>query len=564
MAHRYPHVERAESYVAAVLNGEEVAGKFERLACERHRSDMARAVAGWDYKFDPVKAERVCRFIETLPHIKGEWAQRRELLSLEGWQCFQVCSLFGWVGVADGFRRFRQAYMELGRKNAKSTLLAGIGLWLLALDGEAGAEVYSAATTKDQAKIIFKVAKAMTERTAEFRVKGGVVVQAHTLSQPATESIMTALATQTNSLDGLNPHGSMIDELHAHTSREVVDVIRSGAGARRQPLEVTITTAGSNTGSVCYEERTYLEKVLEGVLTDETRFGIIFAIDDGDDPFNPQIWRKANPNLGVSVRLDYLENQARQAKATPTTKGEFLRKHCCRWSAAGVSAIDIDAWKACADRNLTLQMIAACDERIVAADGSKTDDITSLVAIGRKDGRLLFWEEHFATEALVDGPGNEHLAAWAEQGLIHKCAGHMIDLAAVEDMAMQMIVDIGATEFAYDPMYMLQMAQNLAAAAPQVDVVEQRQNIMSMDPGLRELQGMTADRRVVHRGSPVTSWMVSNARAKPRGEFLQLFKPQPHMKIDGVQAIVTGMARLATPTEEEDVISIPSGYSVSF
>lgn len=550
----YLHVEAAERYVDEVLSGKAGAGLFERLACERHRRDLVRAAAGGPFVFDRVKAERVCKFIETLHHVKGEWAQRRETIRLEGWQCFVQVSIFGWVNRETGLRRFQTVYLEVARKNAKSTLLSGTGLYCLALDGEAGAEVYSAATTKEQARKVFDPARKMAERNPDLRLRAGIHVQVHKILQPKTNSEFLPLASQTNSLDGLSPSCALVDELHAHASREVWDVIGSGQGARDQPLKIAITTAGSNLAGVCYEERTDLEKILRRIVEDDTVFGVIFAIDEEDDPFDERVWRKANPNLGVSVRLDFLRKESAKAQRTPTQRGEFLRKHCCRWSAAGVSAFDLDCWRERVDADLRLEDMAGLAGLTIGMDGSKNNDLTSVVVMGWDGADLVLWDEHWATEDAVGAPGNEHLKEWAAACWLHTCPGALIDLEQVETRVCEIIDAVRPGEVTYDPMYLMQMAARLEkryGTAPAV--IEQKQTTMALDPALRTLQGLVLDRHVVSRGNPVMDWMVSNARAKPShgggSEFLKLFKQMPSAKIDGVQALLTGLARMEAPEE---------------
>lgn len=269
--------ERAVRYAQRVLLGEIVACTLTRLACERFLKDLART--DWQWRFDEALATRACTFIEHLPHIKGQWARQRLKIALEDWQVFIVCNLFGWVDRDTGLRRFITCYLEVARKNAKSTLAAGIALYMLAADGEPGAEVYSAATTGDQARIVFDVARQMVLREADF-VRGGIDPQRHGLYMPDDARKFEPLNAEGSTLDGLNPHCTIIDELHAHKRRDVYDVLDTARGARDQSLLASITTAGSDRAGICYEQRTYVCKVLDGTFTDERYFGVIYTIDD--------------------------------------------------------------------------------------------------------------------------------------------------------------------------------------------------------------------------------------------------------------------------------------------
>jgi len=547
------HIDAAWAYVDGVLSGDITAGRRIRLACERHRRDMARATAGHGrWRFDHVKAIKACRFLEDLPHIKGEWASRGERIRLTPWMQFFVCSIFGWVDRETGFRRFRRAYLEVGRKNAKSTILAGISLFCLGLDGEAGAEVYSAAASKDQARIVFNTAKAMALRTPQLEKRAGIQVGAHKITQTHTESIFEPLAAQTRTLDGLNPHCATLDELHAHKSREVFDVIDSGMGARSQPLLLAITTSGYDVGGVCFEQRRDVERMLERVSdVDETDrlFGLVFCADEGDDPGSPETWRKANPNLGVSISEEYIAEQFAKAKRNPAQMGEFKRKHLCIWTSAGVAAFDLDGWARGIRPDLTLAAFKDCERVILSLDGSKSNDFSSLTALGYRGRDLLLWSEHWATQDVIDAPGNEHLQGWVAEGWLNACPGALIDQAAFRARIDAIANEIAPEEIAYDPQYLLGMAQALSAEG--YLMVEQRQNTLSLDPGFRQAQGLVREARVLHRGDPVMTWMVSNtvAQASRSGDLIHPAKIAPQEKIDGVQAWLTGMARFDAPPE---------------
>lgn len=267
-----------------MVEGRLPACRYTRLACERHLRDLETAHARglwWD-------AEAVIDvelFYSALPHSKGEWAGQR--IQLEGWQMFILGSLFGWKRL-DGTRRFRSAYVEVPRKNGKSTTAAGLGLYLAFEDGEPGAEVYAAATKRDQAKIVWTEARRMVLRTAKLRER--ITVLTGNLNDHTTASKFEPLGADADNLDGLNVHAYINDELHAQKTRAMQDVLETAVGARRQPLGFSITTAGSNRAGVCYDTRTYLVKVLEQVFDDDGTFGVIYTIDDGDKWDDEACW----------------------------------------------------------------------------------------------------------------------------------------------------------------------------------------------------------------------------------------------------------------------------------
>lgn len=566
-------VERGIKYARDVEAGEIVAGRYERLAVARFLRDhfVREADPKFGFVFDRTRAERACRFIESLPHIKGDLARRNETIRLEGWQSFIIANLFGWVERVTLRRRFRTAYIEVARKNAKSTLLSGVGLYCLALDGEAGAEVYSAATTKDQARLIFDGARQMALRHPDLQSLAGVTVQKHEIRQDRTGSVFKPKAAQTDSLDGDNPSCALIDELHEHRNRKVLDSLRNGMGARSQPLEVSITTAGVDIAGVCYAERDFLVKVLESILDDERHFGMIFAVDEEDDAFDPGVWRKANPNLGVSVDPENLANLAHKAKHNPTSKGDFLRKRCGIWSAAGASAFDLDGLRARVEPELALKDLADLADLHIGIDGSRNDDLTSVCVMGWRGEDLVAWDEHFGTEEVIEAEGAEYLRVWRDAGLLTQIDGSLIDMTLIEKRILEIarVLDLrryagrvasGArAEICYDALYCGQMASNLEKIlAPEVEIVEQPQKTLALDPALRLAQGLIRDRRIVTRGNPVLMWNASNARVKNAGEFRKLFKQQQASKIDGMQALLTGLARMEAPEEKSSASYLAS------
>jgi phage terminase large subunit-like protein len=388
----------AEQYARDVVAGTVLACKWTIAACQRQLLDLARAESpDFPYRYEPARGARVCRFIELLKHIKGKWA--RTPIRLEAWQVFILMTVFSWVwatkahadpeiAARDGTRRFRTVYVEVPRKNAKSTLTSGVGLYMLGLDGEGGAECYSAATTRDQAKIVWNDARTMALRCEEYRDRFGVEVGAHAITVPESSSKFVPLAADEDSLDGLNVHFAAIDELHAHKTRGLVDVLETATGSRTQSLLWEITTAGSNRAGICYEQRTYLTKLLQHVAADESFFGIIYTIDDEDDWTDPAVWAKANPNYGVSVFPDDLARLCRKAQEMPSAQGNFLTKRLNVWVNADTTWMDMRAWDKCADPNLSIEDFVG-ERSICALDiASKVDLAAKVHVFSRFDRRF--------------------------------------------------------------------------------------------------------------------------------------------------------------------------------
>lgn len=319
----------AEQYARDVVGGKVVACKWVRLACERYFHDLKHGHERGLY-FDREAAERKLHVTSLLKHSKGQWAG--EYFHPEPWQSFIDWNVFGWKR-ADGMRRFRTQFEEVARKNGKSTRGAATGIYLAFFDGEAGAEVYSAATKRDQARIVHGEAIRMIKKNPTL--KKYIKIYKDNLHMESTASKYEPLGADSDTLDGLNVHGAIVDELHAHKSRDTLDLLETATGSRRQPLMVIITTAGMDRQSICFEKHQYTQKVLEGwkdgSFLDDAWFGIIFTIDEGDDWRDESCWIKANPNLGVSKKLEDMQMKAKRAERMPAAQNSFLRRELNVW-----------------------------------------------------------------------------------------------------------------------------------------------------------------------------------------------------------------------------------------
>jgi phage terminase large subunit-like protein len=540
-----PHVARALEYAESVAAGKTLACRWTRLACERQLNDLDRWKSKEDpFAFDPKSAERVCDIVGRFPHIKGIWAQHRKRIELEPWQEFVIACVFGWKAVATGGRRFRVVYIEVPRKNAKSTLTSAVGLYLVACDGEHGAHVVSAANTRDQAKIVFTDAQAMARREEGFRSRFGVEVLAHVIAAPDTASKFEALSAEYSNLDGLNLHAALIDELHAHPTRGVWDVLETATGSRLQSLIWAITTAGVNRASVCYDQRSHLTQILEGAVTDENYWGVIYTRDDGDDPFEEETWIKANPNYGVSIYPDTMRSMASRAQCMPSMQAAFLTKHLDIWVNADTAWLPPGAWDKCAEPRLDLSDFER-EPCYVGIDLALRSDIAALMlAFPPAPGRdwWAVFGRYYLPEQTVMRSEHMHYQGWEAAGILTATPGAVTDfdyiLANVEDFAAR----FSFIEIALDPYH----AGPLVAAFEKRGLpkpVEIRQNARNMSPAMVELEGLVIARRVRHDGDPMLSWMISNVRAHRSGDLIQPRKDSDEKKIDGATALLLCIGR---------------------
>ncbi|MGH8609798.1 MAG: terminase large subunit, partial [Gammaproteobacteria bacterium] len=316
----------ALSYIQRVASGKQVAGRLVRLAVARHQRDLeASRFKKFPYRFDPKGPERVFRFFSYLCHYKGEFAGHQ--FALSPWQCFLVWALFGWVD-AHGLRRYRIALISVAKKNGKTTFAAALGLDLFSADQEAGAEVFSVATKRDQARLSHKDAVQMAKRSPALAKR--IEFFKDNLSISHSASSFVPLGSNVDTTDGLNVHGAIVDEVHRHKTRDLWDVIEYGTAARRQSLLLGITTAGREDG-FCYELREHAAKVLEGTVEDASLFAFIAEPDEGDDDADPKTWIKGNPNLGVSVTRAQLAQEYAKAREMPSAMANFRRYRLNRW-----------------------------------------------------------------------------------------------------------------------------------------------------------------------------------------------------------------------------------------
>jgi len=556
------YAERALAYAQRVVAGDEIAGKYERLACKRYLRDLDRqGTPDFPYVVNERAGSRECQFLELLCHIKGEWAKPIYVdgqityakIVLEDWQVFIEFNLFAWVHVDTGLRRFRRSYEEIARKNAKSTRVAGRQLYLCFADNEPGAQAYSAATTGEQAREVFDTAREMVLRDTAFRQRFGVTVGRHDITAAHNASTFKVLNAEASTQDGLNVHSAAVDEVHAHKKRDLWDVIESADGSRSQPLISAITTAGKDMSGICYELRGYTIKVLEGTHVDETWFGIIFTIDEGDDWEDPKVWRKANPNLGVSAKLDKLLAACQKAKATPSARGNFLTKHLNVWTNAGSAWMDMEAWAKCADTSLR-------DEQFDGAEGyggldlAQKTDFAAKVKVFERDGvwnvcTRLYYNDH----AVQESP-NAQLPGWVADGHIKVNEGNLTDFDVIaadlkEDCQRHDMQEIG-----YDPALSMYFAGTLVAAG--LPMVEIQQKAMFFTQVLIQVETLVLSGKLRHDGNPAMTWMVSNLVVL-KSKFNELMSPTKNRdddKIDGAIAMLIAFGRALAISGEDDEI----------
>jgi phage terminase large subunit-like protein len=552
----YPAI--AKQYAGGVVSGEIPACEWTRKACRRQLADLERK--DFNYRYDEKKASRVCRFIEMLPHIKGEWAKNGARIELQPWQVFILTTVFGWVREDTGLRRFKTAYLEMPRKNGKSSMSSGVGIFCSCADEEAGAEVYSAATTRDQAKIVWQDAWHMVEKSPGLKRAFGVSTTAHAISQISTASRFQALSAEGNSLDGLNIHCAIVDELHAHRTRKVFDVLETATGARTQPLLWLITTAGSDRSGICYEQRTYLTKILDGVVKDETYFGVIYTINDEDDWSNPATWQKANPNYRISVFPEDIERLCAKALKMPSAQNNFLTKRLSIWVNADTAFFNMAALAKCADSQLSVNDFhgECC---WIGIDLASRRDMAPMVQLFERDGHFYAYARYYLPESEIEESGNSQYAGWAKQGLITLTPGNITDFGYIEDDLREISKECQVVEVAYDPFQATQFATRMLAEG--FPMVEMRAVVKTFSEPMKFLDALIMNGRFHYDGDPILTWMFSNVVAHyDNKDNVYPKKERPENKIDGAIALIMALGRAMVNSADGEYISYTGLRSV--
>jgi phage terminase large subunit-like protein len=511
------------------------------------------ATAG-DCWFDDQAAQLACDFFpECLRHIEG--AVAGQPFTLEPWQKAIVANLFGWKRRdAQGrtVRRYREAFIFVPRKNGKTPLVAGIGLYVFFCDDERGQQNYVAAADREQAGMLFRHAKGMVEQEPELarrcRIYGGNAAagQSRSIVRESDGSFLRVVSADADTKHGGNPHLIVIDELHAQPNAELYDVLHTGMASqnRAQPLFITLTTADYDRESVCNERYEYASKVRDGKIPDVTFLPVIYEATEKDDWTSPATWAKANPNLGVSVSIDYLKSECEKAQRIPRLQNTFKRLHLDMKTKQDVLWLPIEAWNACGGDRLELP---AGVPVFGGLDLSSKIDVTALAWLWRADGKVLvklrFWVPENRIRRLENEERDPRYRLWQEAGWLESTPGDVVDYDFIRAAIRADSERCSIQQIGYDPWN----ATQTAVALQEQDgftMIEFRQGYASMNEPSKELERLITAREIVHERSPVLDWMVENAKARPDpAGNIKPVKPDPggKQKIDGVVAMLIAL-----------------------
>lgn len=479
-------------------------------------------------------ADYAVAFIESLCHTKGTWAGHP--FELIDWQEQIIRDLFGTVK-PNGYRQFNTAYIEIPKKQGKSELAAAVALLLCCGDGEEGAEVYGCAADRQQASIVFEVAADMVRMCPALNKRVKILASQKRMVFRPTNSFYQVLSAEAYSKHGFNIHGVVFDELHTQPNRELFDVMTKGSGdARMQPLYFLITTAGTDTHSICYEVHQKAMDILEGRKHDPTFYPVIYGAAEQDDWTDPKVWKKANPSLGITVGIDKVKAACESAKETPSEENVFRQLRLNQWVKQSVRWMPMDKWDACAfpvrEEDLEGRICYG------GLDLSSTTDITAFVLVfpplDDQDKYCIlpyFW---LPEETLPLRVKRDHVMydIWAQQGFIQTTEGNVIHYGYIEKFIEKLGERFNIQEIAFDRWGAVQMVQNLEGMG--FTVVPFGQGFKDMSPPTKELMKLTLEQRIAHGGHPVLRWMMDNIyiRRDPAGN-IKADKEKSTEKIDG-------------------------------
>lgn len=550
----------ANQYASDVLTGQIVAGAWVKLACERQSRDLRRAEtdAAWPFVWSESHAVAACHFIEQLPHVEGKW--KTATIALEPAQIFLVTCLFGWRHREDStLRRFTVLYWELGRKGAKSTLMAAIALFHMKYELEVGASVVLGATTGSQARIVFGIIQRMVRSSSMLRGLGFEALANSIITEDGSAKPINAKAS---TQDGLNPSCIVLDESHAQDFG-LHDVLKSAQGARRNPLLLAPTTAGYDLLSVGYALRTTLTKVLQQVFEADHFLGVIYTLDEGDDWRDERVWVKANPMLGITPTLEWVRTYCTDARQTPGLEGEFRVKVCSQWMQSASAWLSMTQWDACAEPTLALDSFAG-QRCWIGGDLAQLDDIAAVALVFERGEDVCVFTRFYLPRDVVAERARTvpAYASWVKAGLLHLTDGSMIDYNLIEADIRGWCKTFNAVGIRLDQYGSAGMVSALAADGFPAAILDK--NAKNFTPPSREMETRVRHCRFKHDGNSCLKWMASNVVVRRGVDDSLLPKkesPESPNKIDGIDAILqamSAMVRIAVhePSADEAVMVV--------
>ncbi|MEI0525104.1 terminase TerL endonuclease subunit [Brachyspira murdochii] len=570
-----------KEYIDKVINKELPVCKSAFLSVKRHLDDIEKSKNNdYPFYFDENEAKRPITFIQSLVHTKGEWANHN--IILESWEQFIIASIFGWRRKENNLRRFKKAYIQVSRKNGKTTFASGIGNYCFFCDSpqEAGVEIYYIATKKDQAKIAWSESERQIRKAKALNKEAITYKQTSTITKKKdTASKSKPLGQDSSTEDGLNPHLVIVDEYHAHPDNELLNVLESGMGARRQPLTFIITTAGFDKSSVCFSEYEYAKQILGGTLNNDEYFTIIYEPDNVNDiwvfmseykellnkedagkeiitqkeKIIDNIIFQANPNINVSVKDSYIKSRLLEGLDKPIQRTDILTKNLNVWTQASEVWISSDRWlKSYSHQNININELKG-RKACIGLDLATTRDIAAYVLCfdSIDNGPYILLPRFFMPKENIRQRSKEDRVPyelWASQGLITLTSGDIIDFDIIESSILNDAKAFEIIEIAYDPWKAIEIVTHLESEGFKMEQVRQSFAVGGLSEGTSLFEKTIDERKLLHGNNAVLNWMISCCEVKTDGRDNYLpVKPdrrRSYKRIDGIVASIMALHRV--------------------
>ena len=545
---KLPNVYEGFLYAEAVLENKMQVPQAVKQQVARFYKDLKSIEEGTaSFYVDWGAGERFLRLVQKFQHAKGNnW--KSSYISYEPWQKFLFTYLMSFMDNRTNRRRFRTAYVQIARGQGKSCIASQVALYFLSLDKEVGAEVICASTKKEAARIVLDSARVMAIKNIDFLKSTGCKVLAHHIEHKPTHSVLKAIASDSNNLDGLGPSLIVGDESH-QWKRELYDVLDSALTKRDNSLFILITTAGFNVEGIGYELYAYSKKVLSGDVIDNTWFASIYEMDDNDDWQDPEVWKKVNPNWGVSVDPINFEAKAKKAKETPSSQHNFLVKHLNKWQNTLDAFFDMDKWDACADPSIKLSDFEG-KSIYGGLDLASKIDLASVGILAKKDDIIYIFDKSYIPETRVIDGKNVMYARFVEEKCLQVMPGEVINFPKIQDEIIELSKTHRLQQVNVDPWSANETIIRLQQAG--VNVFEFRMTVANLSEAMKTFDAMIREGKIRHNGSGLLRWCLSNVTAKYDAN-QNVFPRKNHerLKIDPIVALIMGLAGLLYDQEQK-------------
>lgn len=548
---KYPYAESGHQYALDVISGKVKACKWIKLQARRHLNDIKKQNdPNFEYYFSPEHANRMGAFASLFKHVKGKWATSGESIKFEPWQNFAFGIPFGWLKKSNNKRRYRNIFALIPRKNGKSLCAAIVGLYMLTIDGEPGSEVYCGASNERQAWEVFKPARLMANGNEKFKEAFRLHVGAKNIHILDTASKFEPVIG--NPGDGSSPHCAIADEGHEHLDSRLIDSFQTGMGAREQPILLEVSTAGFKVTGPCYSRQKYVEKILEGILENNDIWGIIYTIDQEDDWTDFSIWKKANPNFGISVFEDFLLAQYKESMQVAEAQNKNLCKHLNIWSNSSVGWINMAKWEECTDSSLKIEDFTG-EKCWIGLDLARRTDLAALVVLFKQGRDYFCFAKHYLPRETVERPENSHYRKFEAQEFLTVTPGARTDFDYIEEDLKSIHKKFKIIELGYDPKEAENLMQDTRVWAD-FPCVEINQSALNISEPMKELEALYLSKQLHIAENPVMRWEASNVILKNLGrtKYFMPSKENIANKIDGIVALIMALSRCMAYQEEPD------------